>query len=198
MNMGMAVRTARWKLLQPNKPDRRDRELPKETFELFDMQNDPFETKDVAAAHPAVVQQLRQAYEAWFREVAAERNFRQPRIGIGSPRQNPVELSRADWRGPDADDVVVSRPLGFWEIEIVRTGSYDVTLWFEPLQSEGQAGLRLGSLTLDKEVASGIAQVSFRGVEFPAGPGRLEAWLTGIQGKVGAKYVTIRRRDGVN
>ena len=43
---------------------------------------DPLETRDVAAEHPEIVAQLRQRYEAWFRDVSATRpdNYAPPRI----------------------------------------------------------------------------------------------------------------------
>lgn len=49
-----AVRTQRWRLVNNR--------------ELFDISNDPFEARDVAADHPDVVKRLRQAYDQWWVE----------------------------------------------------------------------------------------------------------------------------------
>lgn len=49
-----AVRTQRWRFVN-NK-------------ELYDIANDPFETKNVADQHPEVVEQLRKAYDKWWAE----------------------------------------------------------------------------------------------------------------------------------
>ena len=48
-----AVRTARWRLVEG---------------ELYDISNDPYEAKDVAGQYPEVVQRLRNAYDAWWKE----------------------------------------------------------------------------------------------------------------------------------
>jgi arylsulfatase len=40
--------------------------------ELYDLEVDPGEARDVAAEHPDVVARLRAAYDAWFCEVDAD------------------------------------------------------------------------------------------------------------------------------
>ena len=49
---GSAVRTQRWRFVN-NK-------------ELYDIQNDPYEAKNVAADHPEVIAELRKAYDSWW------------------------------------------------------------------------------------------------------------------------------------
>lgn len=49
-----AVRTQRWRLVNYK--------------ELFDIANDPYESKDVADMHPDVVAELRKAYDNWWKE----------------------------------------------------------------------------------------------------------------------------------
>lgn len=51
---GCAVRTQRWRFV--------------DNEELYDIANDPYESKDVAAEHPDVVAQLRKAYDVWWAE----------------------------------------------------------------------------------------------------------------------------------
>jgi arylsulfatase A len=86
-----AVLTERWKLVQPcgmdapNQQHIRDRyaELCRlqgrggrsiegpPRFELYDVAADPGETKDVSAANPDIVGEMRAQYDAWFTDVAA-------------------------------------------------------------------------------------------------------------------------------
>jgi arylsulfatase len=47
-----AIRSQRWRLVNNR--------------ELFDIQNDPFESSDVAGEHPEVVAELRTAYDDWW------------------------------------------------------------------------------------------------------------------------------------
>jgi|SRR5579883_35926 len=94
-------------------------------YELFDMTADPFEQKDLAAEKPEEVAKLKKEYETWFADVT-KRGFAPPRIVIGSEKENPVRLSRQDWRGPKAGWQADS--IGHWEIEIVKAGRYKVTI----------------------------------------------------------------------
>ncbi|HEX7901265.1 MAG TPA: arylsulfatase [Planctomycetota bacterium] len=56
---GCAVRYGRWNLVSAGKAG----------WELFDLREDPGETKDVAAAHPDVVAQIKEAYDAWWTSI---------------------------------------------------------------------------------------------------------------------------------
>lgn len=55
-----AARIGDWKLVSS---------WPSYTWELFDLKNDPTETKDVAASNPAIVRQLENAYFEWAKRV---------------------------------------------------------------------------------------------------------------------------------
>ena len=50
---GFAVRTQRWRLVEK---------------ELYDIEKDPFEAKDVARDYPEVVERLMKAYDQWWQE----------------------------------------------------------------------------------------------------------------------------------
>ena len=68
---------------------------------MFDLSSDPFEEKDLAADKPEELAALKKGYEAWFADVT-KKGFLPPNIVIGSEKENPVRLSRQDWRGPKA------------------------------------------------------------------------------------------------
>ena len=59
---GCAVRSARWKLVNTDPAGRK-------AWQLFDLKADPGEEHDLAAAQPAVVQQLEQQYDKWWASV---------------------------------------------------------------------------------------------------------------------------------
>jgi arylsulfatase A-like enzyme len=109
-------------------------------FELFDIASDPFEEKDLAAEKTEEVSRLKKLYEEWFADVT-KAGFSPPRIIIGNEKENPVRLSRQDWRGPKAGWGPDN--LGHWEIKIERAGKYKVTIWF-PGEFEGYS-VRVGS-----------------------------------------------------
>lgn len=119
-----AARGPQYKLVQANGTGENTKWKPK--FELFDITADPFEERDLAADKPEEVEKLRKAYEAWFADVT-KKGFAPPRIVIGSEEENPVRLSRQDWRGPKAGWGADSE--GHWEVKVERAGRYKVTLY---------------------------------------------------------------------
>ncbi len=159
--------------------------------ELYDLTKDPGEKNDVAAQHPGIVELMRKQYEAWFKDVSASRGYAPPRIHLGTPHENPTILTRQDWRGPRAGWGPNS--LGHWEVRVARATSYQVRLRFRPLRTDGQAIFKLGGVALKKPLKKGSRQCTFDNVELPAGPGRLEAWITLKKKPVGVNYVDVTR-----
>ncbi|HUU11294.1 MAG TPA: arylsulfatase [Phycisphaerae bacterium] len=179
-----AARAERWKLVMHLKG-----RTP--AFELYDMAADPGETKDLAADHPDVVQRMREGYEAWFKDVSSTRGYAPPRIYLGTPHENPVRLSRQDWRGPRAG--WGKNSLGHWEVRVAEAGTFDVTLRFAPAPEDRQAVFKLLGTDLATAVAKGAATCTLRDVKLVAGDGRLEAWLAAGDQTVGVHYVEVKR-----
>ncbi len=173
-----AARTQRWKLVKGK--------------ELYDLDADAAEANDVAAQQPEVVARLRRETEDWFRSVSASRGgYAPPRIAIGAPQENPVLLTRQDWRGPraswDADGI------GYWEVDVRRSGTYGIELKFAASAAAGQAVVKLG--TTEKSVAfpAGATSATLPDVKLRPGPGRLEPVLR-VDGKEsGVQYVEIKK-----
>ena len=69
-------------------------------LELYDMEHDPLELKNIAAEHPDIVSKMYAEYQAWFQDVSSTRGFGPVRIELGGTAQNPTILTRQDWRGP--------------------------------------------------------------------------------------------------
>jgi arylsulfatase A-like enzyme len=118
-----AARGPRYKLVQAAGVPENAKWTPK--FELFDLQSDPFEEHDLAAKLPDEVAKLKNQYADWFADVT-KKGFAPPRIVLGSGKENPVRLSRQDWRGPQAGWKPGS--LGYWAVRVERAGEYEVTL----------------------------------------------------------------------
>ena len=89
-------------------------------LELYDLEKDPGEEHDIAADRPELVEQMHEAYRAWFRDVSSTRGFDPIRIEIGGPREDPTVLTRQDWRGPRAG--TKPNDLGYWEVRVVQGG----------------------------------------------------------------------------
>ena len=160
--------------------------------ELYDLEADPAEKSDISAAHPETVARMRAGYEAWFRDVAATRNFAPPRIHLGTPHENPVTLTRQDWRGAKAGWAADS--LGHWEVEVASAGDYEVTLRLAgPLAAGGRARVRLNGASTEEAVEAGATTVRFARVKLGKGAGELRAELEAAGSVVGPMYVDVRK-----
>jgi arylsulfatase A-like enzyme len=185
-----AARSQRWKLVQPQGAAAGPF-TGGPRFELYDMAADPFETKDVAGQHPEVGGGMKKAYEAWFKDVAGTHGFAPPRIHLGTRHEDPVILTRQDWRGPRAGWGATG--LGHWEVQVAGAGDYEITLRFPPA-GEGTAHFALGKAGLRKEIRKADGECVLGPVRLEAGAGKLEAWVERDGRTAGVHYVEVKRR----
>jgi hypothetical protein len=187
---GMAVLEPEWKLVQAGgTAEGAFNELP--VFRLFRWREDPYEERDLAIENPRVVERLKSEYEQWFREVTGRRDFNvPPKIVIGSTAENPVRLSRQDWRGRDAGWGPES--LGRWAVEVEQPGDYEITLRFGEVQSAGTAQFSIGKIGGRAKLEPGDSVVVWRRVRLGAGSGWIKAWREGEGKQIGAHYVELR------
>lgn len=187
-----AIRTQDWKLVQPlGVLERWD---GKKTFKLYDMAHDPLELHDLAAEQPQRVAELKARYDAWFNDVTGGRDYRvPPRIALGTPHENPVLLTRQDWRGSAA--TWGPKGVGYWEVNVARAGKYDVKLRFDPAMNPTEARLACAGASVHQALQAGQSECLFRGVRFAAGPARLAPTLAAGATVLGVQYVEVKRVD---
>ncbi len=186
-----AARSQDWKLVQPLGAG--EQWNGQTSFQLYDMARDPFELHNVAEKQPETVARLKAAYDAWFDDVTRGRDYNVPsRIFLGAEQENPVLLTRQDWRGPKAS--WGPKGLGYWEVNVLNRGPYDVKLRFDPSPVEGEARISCGSASLSRQVKAGERDCVFRKVQLPLGPARFEAALVQAPAILGVKYVELDRR----
>jgi arylsulfatase A-like enzyme len=166
---------------------------PTRSPELFHLVDDAFEMTDRAAAEPGVSADLQRAYERWFADVTAQRDYRAPsRIHLGTAHENPTVLTRQDWRGPDAGWAPRSR--GFWEVDVREAGAHTVTIYFAASRENRRARVKIGEVSAEISAAAGATALTFENLQLDTGPSRLEAWLDMGETSVGPDYVTVTRR----
>jgi arylsulfatase len=138
--------------------------------ELYDVEADRAQEKNLAAEQPAVVKQLRDEYESWWTGVEPTLNDFVPQ-SIGAPQQPVVELTSGDWEGIYADNSgfvreAVGGPTGgHWHLQIEQPGDYEFVLrrWPE------QAHVALGDKYLPSEKSPGKANLKVAGFPTIAG-----------------------------
>lgn len=187
-----AIRSSRYKLLQPR--GREEKYSPSDaTWMLFDLANDPGETRELAAEMPAEVERLRGAYDQWFANVTSTHSYDSQRIVLGASQQPRVTLTRQDWRGPEAG--WTPKSIGHWEIEVTQADDYDLNVRFAPLANDATLTLTVQNQKLERSVAAKTESIQLGKVPLVEGPGRLEVSIAHSAGISGATYVDVERRD---
>ena len=192
------ARSQRWKLVHPSGFGRHEPASERPDFELYDMHRDPMETRDVSGEHPDVVERLQEEYDAWFEDVSQTRpdNYAPPRITVGTPHENPVVLTRQDWRYEGAGGGWNRNARGFWLLRVAGEGPYDVRFRLrENAAAPGTARLEAGSKTYKESFEEGAEGISFRGVELPTGAVHLEAVLEQGATSRGPHQVVVTRQE---
>lgn len=122
--------------------------------ELYDIDADGGQERDIAGQRPEVVNRLRAFYDEWWAEL--EPTFSQTtEIYLGHPKANPVRLTSHDWIADGSTPWnqrhirnAERRPnnTGFWAVKVIESGKYDVELrrWPREIDHPIAAGLPTG------------------------------------------------------
>jgi arylsulfatase A-like enzyme len=161
--------------------------------ELYDLQADPGEQRNLAATRPERVRALREAYEAWYADVTGDREG-MPRIDVGSAAEDPTLLTRQDWRGTTGG-WTESTDQGHWEVTCSESASFDIEVRFDPLGDEGEVHFFSESVHRQARATPEADCVTFEGVTIGAGTGTIRAWATDGETRHGARYVDLAFRE---
>lgn len=180
-----------WKLANPSGFGRvRPESAPR--FELYNLADDPAERNNVIADHPDIADRLRGEYETWFKEVGSTRpdNYAPPRIQIGTPNEDPVVLTRQNWRRSTGEQTGYGQT-GTWLLDVARDGRYDIRLRFPADDAGRKAVLKIQDIDLSLEVPAGASECLFRQVALKQGHADLTATLAHGRTTVGPWQVDI-------
>jgi arylsulfatase A-like enzyme len=110
---------------------------------LYDLTSDPGQRNDVAAAHPDVVAELREAYEAWWTLCERQADAAIP-IGLGATAAPTTLLTSHDLRNDEGDGVWNQGQVrhgvacaGYWEVQVEQAGLYEFALRRWPAEAGG-------------------------------------------------------------
>lgn len=151
-----AVMSQRWRLVNGE--------------ELYDMDADPGQREDVAARFPAVVAELRAAYESWWERVSGQFDRDIP-IRIGDAHSEELVVNSHDWRNQDCECVWNQNQVraglrynGYWELDVATAGRYRFELrrWPREENRPLRAGIpgavvSLGQMTIESGYGGGHA-----------------------------------------
>lgn len=172
-----AVMTDRWRLVNG--------------AELYDITADPAQARDVAAANPDVVRQLRADYDKWWEHVS-ERHGDYTRIVLGSEAAPVVALTCHDWHPIAGDDrpipwsdqerVAKDPPCnGAWAVAVEQPGRYEFRLRRRPASAPAPTNATRAKVTAGKATAEATtdpeAATADLILDLPAGPAMLTTEL---------------------
>ncbi|PKA99204.1 arylsulfatase A-like enzyme [Flavobacteriaceae bacterium MAR_2009_75] len=123
-----------------------DYDAPLERFELFDLEEDPYEEKNILLENKDIAKNLKKILDDTYNELIRSENLvNQPLIEVGSPFENPIILNRNDAsgeRGIWAQEEIH----GFWKVN-VQQGHYDIKFKFiKPVKANGRMYLETNSI----------------------------------------------------
>jgi hypothetical protein len=135
--------------------------------ELYDMDNDPGQTTNVAGEYPEQVEKLRIAYEKWWEDISTDFDD-YCEIIINTGEENPVCLRSHDWHStliPPWNQGHIRKGIpgnGFWVVDVATAGTYEFALRRWPLET----GLPLnGTLLPGEAVPGGVAQPAGKSIQ---------------------------------
>ena len=174
----MAVRNSKWKLVHPSGFGKQQFDAPPQ-FELYDMVNDPKESQDVSTQHPQVVKQMRQAYDEWFDDVSTTRpdNYAAPRIVIDSDEENPVTLTRQDWRRT-AQKGWGNR--GYWMLRIKQPCTLEFQGWLQKGKPADEISLSINGQIV-AQTSTDATRLTGRFKAIPLAPGDYDVTASSVR-----------------
>lgn len=111
--------------------------------ELFNINKDPMQTKNLASGNPEVIGRLRLSYEKWWQSIIDEGvNEKYAYIQVGTPYENPTRISAHDmhtgiyeliWHQYGA--LKASPGAGIFKIDFTTAGNYKISLCRYPRES---------------------------------------------------------------
>ena len=137
----ISTRNNNYKLVGNGKtPDGEDK------FELFEIQNDPYELTDIREQKPEVFQQLKFEMDKWFDEMTTSENYlKTSKAIIGTQFENPSMLNLNDATFVKEEGISYQHPS--WEVDIKSEGNYEVTIHFtRDIKSEFELELQIGKM----------------------------------------------------
>jgi hypothetical protein len=182
------VLTERWRLVKG------------EHEELYDIQIDPGQRKDLAERHPEVVKDLHRKYEAWWEDISREFD-RYDEIIIGSEHENPATLFSHDAHNRNGNAI--------WVIDVGTDGEYEfrISRWPEAANkriqenrqgdmafSVDKAHIMIGNWQSTIDVEPDMKSARFT-THLKAGTTCLQAWFhENDQGRrLVAEFVSVKR-----
>ncbi len=164
-------------------------------LELYDLEDDPGESRNLIDERPEVAAEMRAAYLAWFEDVSSTRpdNYAPPRIVVGTDHEPVTVLTRQDWRRTTDDQGWRPTSRGRWLLSARENATFDIEVRLVA-GSGGPVFLDVGDQALSQDLAANQQTATFEEVPVPPGDFALSAAAGEGEERRGAHQVVLRRR----
>ena len=166
-----------------------------EKFELYNLNNDPFELNNIVSEQHEVARSLKTEMDRIYSELINSKNLKNPPlISVGNENENPVVLNRNDAKGQRG--IWAQEQLyGYWDVA-VEEGNYDIRLKFiKPVEETGYVVLESGTLVHRMKVnETGSDIVEMKNVYLPSLEGSLRPFYASKSGDIFPFWIELNRR----
>ncbi len=117
-----------------------------DSFELFDIDEDPYEQTNIVASHTGIAKELKKNLDTYYSNLIGSENLiHQPPIFIGDKHENPVILNRND-AGGERGIWSQEEIYGKWRVNIAE-GEYNILVKFiNPIKEKGRMVVETGAV----------------------------------------------------
>jgi arylsulfatase/arylsulfatase A len=187
-----ALRKGPWKLLRASGFGK---EEPPESapFELYNIAEDPAETRNLFKAEAAVASELKKTYDHWFDDVSStrENNYAPPRIVLGNPAQTETHLTHQDWRKITGSGWGTN---GEWLVHIEKKRVFDVDVVLRETATQAHILLTIGEDSWEHRVDQSADRIHFKGLSLPKGPASIHSVIRVGEKEMGPARMVVFQR----
>ncbi|WP_075351950.1 arylsulfatase [Algoriphagus marinus] len=166
----IAIQKEGWKLVGNT-----DYNAPDGSFELFNLDQDPYEQNNLVDKEATKAQSLKAELDLIYNELIQEENLiNQPLIEVGNPAENPTILNRNDASG-ERGIWAQEDTYGYWNVKM-EEGIYDISLKFvKPVETKGKVTLEFGNqvIIFKDQSEENFDLLKLKNVSFKSGIGQL-------------------------
>lgn len=122
------------------------------TFELYNIIDDPYEQNNIATTHAIEAQNLKNEMDTWFDTMVSEKNFitDQPAI-IGTIHENPTTLNIND--ALFTRNKQLNQDVAAWKIDVAQAGIYNIKIQlFQKNINNLKLHLKIGDIEITKDI----------------------------------------------
>ena len=168
-----------------------------EGFELFNIQTDPAESKNILIDNRAVAENLKQEMATWYLKTVRHPNNRKLHAPIiGTKFENPVVLNRNDAKGAmgiwNQEEI-----FGYWDIAVAEAGTYSITAKFiGEIRESGTLFLKMYPFQYATQSSGKTDLITLDNVRLDRGQYRLEIFFQTKSGKsIFPLYTSIEKTN---